>query len=630
MWASALLVSTTMGNARRLKRGTSNRYSNPHFFYNVLETANNIKGLFRVACKIRVIMKILKNNWKTPIVAQWPLMVTYIMLIGWISVTKNPIPRWMLIFLHAYLAASIVTFLRSKFVKILIYLFVYILFGVEITLEELYGMKIMPNVLILMIETNARESKEFLESMVSKPSFWIIPFYLVIALTITISLEKNRQKICDYVIHKIPTKYIKACSIILLIGGCVFSYSYYKLFSCKEVNEVDEWYSHMSNPDDQLTKLILSIYDIKLGEDEMKKSILMAEHIKTYNQPNSHDSITIVLVIGESYIREHASIYGYPLNTTPFLSKEKNEGRLFVFNNMISPYNQTTGVIRNLISCNSIGDGEHWSSHPPFTAIYKKSGYYVSIMDNQKDFGFKALYSYSLNTYLYNPSMVKNCYNRVNDSTFEYDGQLIDYYNRVSTNKQRKQLVLFHIMGQHTEFEYRYPKEFSIFSVDSLSFRKDTWLTNEMREIIAHYDNATRYNDYVFEKISNLFCNDNSVIVYLSDHGEEVYDYRDNYGRDAWGMGNDLKQTIRWQYMVPFFVWCSDKYKAKNPDIVKQIEKATEHPGMLDNVCQILFHLSKLNTPYYNASRDMLSPKYHCPKRIINDKINSDSIINSK
>ena len=155
-------------------------------------------------------MKILKNKWKTPIVAQWPLMVTYIMLIGWISVTKNPIPRWMLIFLHAYLAASIVTFLRSKFVKILIYLFVYILFLVEITLEELYGMKIMPNVLILMIETNARESKEFLESMVSKPSFWIIPFYLVIALTITISLEKNRQKICDYVIHKIHTKNIKA------------------------------------------------------------------------------------------------------------------------------------------------------------------------------------------------------------------------------------------------------------------------------------------------------------------------------------------------------------------------------------------------------------------------------------
>ena len=32
VWASALLDSTGMGNARRLKRGTSDWYSNPHFF----------------------------------------------------------------------------------------------------------------------------------------------------------------------------------------------------------------------------------------------------------------------------------------------------------------------------------------------------------------------------------------------------------------------------------------------------------------------------------------------------------------------------------------------------------------------------------------------------------------------
>ena len=151
-----------------------------------------------------------------------------------------------------------------------------------------------------------------------------------------------------------------------------------------------------------------------------------------------------------------------------------------------------------------------------------------------------------------------------------------------------------------------------------------------MRKYIAHYDNATRYNDYVLNKIINLVINDNSVVIYLSDHGEEVYDYRDNYGRDAWSMGGDPKQVIRWQYMVPFVVWCSDKYKAKNPSIITQLEKATARPGMLDNVCQVLFHLSGLNTPYYNTSRDILSPKYHCPRRLINGHINSDSIINSK
>lgn len=576
------------------------------------------------------IVKRIKNNWKKPIIIQWPLMITYILLIGWVSITKNPIPRWMLIFFHAYIAASIVTLLRSKTVKILIYFFIYILFSIEIVLEELYGMSISPNVLVLLIETNARESKEFLESILLKSSLWHIPLYLGFALTITICLEKYRQKINDYLDNTITAKYIKYCSIILLIGGCIFSYSYYQLFCCKEMNEVDEWFSHMRNPDDLLTKLIMSFYDIKLGEDEMERTIIMSEHIKTNLQPEKQDSITIVLVIGESYIREHASIYGYPLNTTPFLLKEKEKGRLFVFDNMISPFNQTTGVIRNLLSCNSIGDGEHWSSTPPFTAIFKKSGYYVSMMDNQKDFGLDALFSYSLNTYLYNPRVVKVCYSEVNDSTFEYDGQLIDYYKRISSNKQRRQLILFHLLGQHAEFEYRYPNNFSYFSLDSISFRKDSWLTEEMRKDIAHYDNATRYNDYVLNKIINLVFHDNSVVIYLSDHGEEVYDYRDNYGRDAWSMGGDPKQVIRWQYMVPFVVWCSDKYKAKNPTIVTQLEKATARPGMLDNVCQVLFHLSGLKTPYYKTSRDILSPKYHCPKRLINGNINSDSIINSK
>lgn len=78
--------------------------------------------------------------------------------------------------------------------------------------------------------------------------------------------------------------------------------------------------------------------------------------------------------------------------------------------------------------------------------------------------------------------------------------------------------------------------------------------------------------------------------------------------------------------MVPFVIWCSDKYKESHPDIVAQLEKATSRPAMLDNVCQILFHLSGMKTPYYKPNRDLLSPQYHCPKRIINGNINSDSI----
>lgn len=559
---------------------------------------------------------------------QWPLMLAYIVLIGWSSVTKNPIPRWMLIFLHAYMLAAVVTFSKSKVVKALAYIVIYVLFTTEITLEWIFGMNISPNVIMLFVETNARESKEFLESMLDKPQLWQVPLCVAGMIVLNIIVEKNRLRVNQWCKGPKTTKVLRGIAIILLVGGVIFSYNYVKLFLCDEMNEVDEWRSHMRNPDDLVTKVVVSFYDMSIAEKEMSRVITLAEQVEALPQSASNDSLNVIVVIGESYIREHAALYGYPLQTTPFLSHEQKEGRLFVFTDMVSPYNQTTRVIRNLLSCNSLGHHEDWSSAPPFTAIYKKNGYHVTMYDNQKNFDMGFVFAYSLNTYLYHPQIMKACYHETNDSTFEFDGQMVDDYQKRQT-PSAKRLVLFHLLGQHVGFEYRYPKNFAYFNEDSLSFRKEPWLTKDMREDIVHYDNATRYNDHVLQQIIGLYDQQNTIVVYLSDHGEEVYDYRENSGRDDWGMGSDPRQVLRWQYMVPFVVWCSDKYAATHPDIIKQLQNATSRPAMLDNVCQLLFHLSDLKTPYYNKTRDVLSSDYVCPKRILNESIDCDSLIKS-
>ena len=552
-------------------------------------------------------------------------MLAYIVLIGWSSVTKNPIPRWMLIFLHAYMLAAVVTFSKSKVVKALAYIVIYVLFTTEITLEWIFGMNISPNVIMLFVETNARESKEFLESMLNKPQLWQVPLCVAGMIVLNIIVEKNRLRVNQWCKGPKTTKVLRGIAIILLVGGVIFSYNYVKLFLCDEMNEVDEWRSHMRNPDDLVTKVVVSFYDMSIAEKEMSRVITLAEQVEALPQSASNDSLNVIVVIGESYIREHAALYGYPLQTTPFLSHEQKEGRLFVFTDMVSPYNQTTRVIRNLLSCNSLGHHEDWSSAPPFTAIYKKNGYHVTMYDNQKNFDMGFVFAYSLNTYLYHPQIMKACYHETNDSTFEFDGQMVDDYQKRQT-PSAKRLVLFHLLGQHVGFEYRYPKNFAYFNEDSLSFRKEPWLTKDMREDIVHYDNATRYNDHVLQQIIGLYDQQNTIVVYLSDHGEEVYDYRENSGRDDWGMGSDPRQVLRWQYMVPFVVWCSDKYAATHPDIIKQLQNATSRPAMLDNVCQLLFHLSDLKTPYYNKTRDVLSSDYVCPKRILNESIDCDSL----
>lgn len=577
-------------------------------------------------------MKMKQINWLKPVTTQWPLMLAYVVMIGWASVTKNPIPRWLIIFLHAYLVAGLVTIIQSRIVKAVVYAIIYILFLTEIVLEWIFGMAISPNVLVLMAETNSRESTEFFESLLDKPQLWQVMLCGLGMIMANVYVELKRPRVNQWVKRWLSMKMLRIIVAVLLVSGIGFSYSYIKLLACDEMNQVDEWRSHMRNPDDVVTKVLVAIWDVRLSEKEIERVAWQAEHIKVVPQAETHDSLNVIFVIGESYIREHSPLYGYPLPTTPFLSAEQQAGRLFTFTDVASPYNQTTRVIRNLLCCNSLGDGEDWSAYPPFTAVFKKNGYRVSMFDNQKTFDLgKHVFAFSLSTFLYHPRMLETCYQEVSDSTFEYDGQLVDYHQRhMPTQSAARQLIVFHLLGQHVSFRYRYPKGYDYFTTDSIRFRKEPWLTPDMKAEIAYYDNATRYNDDVIRQLTSLYQDQSTVMIYLSDHGEEVYDYRDSYGRDDWSMGSDPRQVLRYQYMVPFVVWCSDTYLKRYPQMAELLRQAVDKPLMLDNTCHLLFRLAHLQTPYYKVSRDVLSPNYACPKRLINDQVDYDEVIKKK
>jgi heptose-I-phosphate ethanolaminephosphotransferase len=61
--------------------------------------------------------------------------------------------------------------------------------------------------------------------------------------------------------------------------------------------------------------------------------------------------------------------------------------------------------------------------------------------------------------------------------------------------------------------------------------------------------------------------------------------------------------------------------------MVEQIKQSLDKPFMIDNTCQLLFRLAHLQTPYYKTSRDVLSPDYTCPKRLINDQDDYDKLV---
>ena len=70
----------------------------------------------------------------------------------------------------------------------------------------------------------------------------------------------------------------------------------------------------------------------------------------------------------------------------------------------------------------------------------------------------------------------------------------------------------------------RFPAEAGYFTADSIPEYSTSGLrrSRDERRIVADYDNAVRYNDRVVGEILDRCRTRDAVVVYLSDHGEDV------------------------------------------------------------------------------------------------------------
>ena len=570
-----------------------------------------------------------RGYWIRPITRQWPLILFFIILIGGTSVTKNLYYRAFIIFFQAFCVAVLAHLTKSKVIKALIYILCYALFVIEIILVFTYGMHVSPTTLTLLLETDQRETAEFLTTLVSQPQFWMAVALITLVIIVNVFAERYRMRVAQWIESRSWGGVTRWITLTVIIIGLLTSSCYWSLINADDSVDVDDWGLIHRHPKDILTRLVISVVDLKAGKNEMMKNLEVVRRMKSV-APADSDSLNIIFVIGESYIKSHSSLYGYPLSTTPLLAKEKEQGRLFVFQDAVSPYNMTTNAVRNIVSCNAIGMGERWMEKPPLTAVFRQHGFHVSMYDNQQAYGNdQNTFMFSLGIYLFMPEMAKHCYDELCDSAFHFDGNMVECYQTKHQNPPaHKNLIVFHLMGQHVMFHERYPGPFAHFNADSI-VRKETWIDTKRKETIAHYDNATYYNDFVISRILQIFSYSNTVVVYISDHGEEVYEYRDVCGRKAY---KEEHPDVSFQYAVPLLVWCSDKFKELHPDIISDMEKALARPISTDNVCQLLFHLANINNSrneYYNSTVDILSSDYHCPPRIIEKTMDYDSVMAS-
>lgn len=537
--------------------------------------------------------------------------------------------RATLIMLCGYLFSWLLVALKKKWVKVVAYSIVIGLFAVDFFLSKAFGLFISPFVLVLIAETNTKESAEFINTFMGVGGNWVVYALVLLVIVITAILEKFYypriyQKLNSLIERKRLLSYLMVSVFsVLFVCGLYASGTYVRLFQCNDTDELSDWEMYDTfYPLDPFSNTMYALRGVYLADKEMKSAIEDVNHNKNAVSCRE-DSLTVVLVIGESYIKSHAALYGYALQTTPNMCQEIEDGNLFAFRDVISPFNSTSNTMKNMLCCNSISEGESWFGSAYFPALFADAGYKVMFWDNQKDWNAQMSFSFALNTFLYNENM-NRLYAAVNDVSYEYDDELVHSFFARNPETAGNQLVLFHLLGQHSDADCRYParEEFMQFTADSIK-RNDSYLDAHRKTKIANYDNATYYNDYVIKHIMDHYRSRNAVMLYLSDHGEEIYDYRDSEGRRRETAFN--RNLLKYQYDIPFLLWCSPVYQQLHPGITDTITQALDRPFMIDNVCQVLFHLGGISGDYYIPQRDLLSSKYRTPKRLVERVVDYDA-----
>lgn len=515
----------------------------------------------------------------------------------------------------------------SRCVKGLFYVIAYGLAIVDMFCFSRFGAPINSSLVRVCAETNQREAIEALASYVTWQSIsfpLVLIFLLLIVQVITIWWHP-KWNIKWNVMRKVnPWGGIVFLLFCVAISAKNKWFMYHNLVQTKTGIELElaTEYPHDGGFYLPFYRLLYAWKGISLEEESVEKleRNIGKEKINgcTYRSPN------IILIIGEAYNRHHAQLYGYSLPTTPRQSEMASDSSLIAFTDVVAPYHQTSMVFRMAFSMYAYGQPNDWADYPLFPQLFKRCGYQVTFITNQfVPSVADDIFNFNGSVFLNDPDINPSLFSHRNTRTHLYDMGLLEDYDSLRTFQTEHNLVIFHLLGQHTSYRERYPNGEGRFLPKNYQ-RKD--LTNEEKEELAHYDNACLYNDKVVSEIIQRFKNQDAIIIYMPDHGEMCFDNGGKvYGRT---ISVNTKDEIIQQFDIPFWIWASESYRQLHPDIWQQVKAARNRPFMTDNISQLLIYLAGISCPYYRDSDNLISPRYQTHrKRMLMNEIDYDKAI---
>ena len=331
-----------------------------------------------------------------------------------------------------------------------------------------------------------------------------------------------------------------------------------------------------------------------------------------------------VMVVGETARAHNFSLYGYPRDTNPLLSKTQG---IKAFPNVTTQSNTTHKSVPMLLSAASAEDFERLFHEKGILAAFKEAGFHTVFISNQ-------LPNHSFIDFL-GEQADEHYFLKKEDALQgnHYDEDLLQKLDEILPKadasssahyRYRKLFVVLHTYGSHFNYQERYPRSFAYFKPDSRSEAK----SENRRDLLNAYDNTIRYTDYILHgiierlqkwegiqtKTDGVYGQPISAMLYTSDHGENIFDDERSLFLHAAPKASD------YELHVPFIIWTSEGFSKQYPDILKALgENRSKQVQSSLSAFHTMLGIGGIQTHYRQDEYSVASDKYHPVKLLYLD-----------
>ncbi|RGL64603.1 DUF1705 domain-containing protein [Segatella copri] len=325
-----------------------------------------------------------------------------------------------------------------------------------------------------------------------------------------------------------------------------------------------------------------------------------------------------VMVVGETARTHNFSLYGYPRNTNPLLSKTPG---IKAFPNVTTQSNTTHKSVPMLLSAASAEDFERLFHEKGILAAFKEAGFHTVFISNQlPNHSFIDFLGEQADEYYFLKKEDASQGNHYDEDLLQKLDEILPLADASSSAhyhyRYRKLFVVLHSYGSHFNYQERYPRSFAYFKPDSRSEAK----SENRRDLLNAYDNTIRYTDYILHgiierlqkwegvqaKTDGVYCQPTSAMLYTSDHGENIFDDERSLFLHAAPKASD------YELHVPFIIWTSDGFSKQYPDILKALgENRSKQVQSSLSAFHTMLGIGGIQTRYRLDEYSVASGKYH-------------------